>query len=247
MSVSLRCRARRGALKKCVKAVQMLEGVSATDTAFLRGLKVGAYSASVLHKFSLLLSHSCCSGSRSFDIMKSPRPFSALSLCVVAVAGFASSASAELIRNGNFNGFLHWGRFGSSGNAGTSPGNYYYNGNPQTSGVFQEFATEAYATYTFSFKLRNDATGTAGNNSAVVTFGNNTVLNLINQGTSADFTTYSFQAQTAGSFTTIRFSFANGGSQWHLTNVSVTGPTVPAPGALAVLGLAGLAGSRRRR
>ena len=179
--------------------------------------------------------------------MKSHHPFSALSLCVVAVAGFASSASAELIRNGNFNGFLHWGRFGPSNDSGTNPGNYYYNGNPQGSGVFQEFATEAYATYTFSFNLRNDATGTAGNNSAVVTFGNQTVLNLLNQGTSADFTTYSFQAQTVGPFTTVRFSFTNGSSQWHLTNVSVTGPSVPAPGALAVLGLAGLTGGRRRR
>jgi MYXO-CTERM domain-containing protein len=66
------------------------------------------------------------------------------------------------------------------------------------------------------------------------------------------FTTTTIAGATASGKASVIFRFvntstANGGGTNRIDNILVTGNVVPAPGALALLGVAGLIGARRRR
>ena len=89
--------------------------------------------------------------------------------------------------------------------------------------------------------------------SVVVAGGTGTGTNAWNTTTpQSGFTTTTIAGATASGKASVIFRFvntstANGGGTNRIDNILVTGNVVPAPGALALLGVAGLVGSRRRR
>jgi parallel beta-helix repeat protein len=111
----------------------------------------------------------------------------------------------------------------------------------------QTITTTAGNTYTLSFWLRNEG---AGDNDFTASWNGQTLLSLTNA-TQFGYKQYTYTVTAGGTASTIKFSAANGPSQWDLDNVSITGggtvvtppntpPTItkitesPATGALSV-------------
>ena len=82
----------------------------------------------------------------------------------------------------------------------------------------QTIATTAGQTYTLSFWLQNEASGT---NDFKAIWNGQTLLSLSNAAQSG-YTEYTYTVTATGSTTTLEFSAANGPSQWDLDNISLT-------------------------
>ena len=97
----------------------------------------------------------------------------------------------------------------------------------------QTIATTAGQTYTLSFWLQNEASGT---NDFKAIWNGQTLLSLTNAAQSG-YTEYTYTVTATGSATTLEFSAANGPSQWDLDNVSLTanGTVTPPPPAAPVI------------
>jgi len=173
----------------------------------------------------------------------------------VLVAGvvsilIAASASAELVVNGNFetgdfSGWTQWGDPSYSGANGVyspaGPGVAFFGPVGGFGGIYQDIATVVGEQYTFSFDLSmQDGTP----NSFFANFGGLEVMSYTDSG-GFGWTHYSFDVIASDATSQIKFGFYNSPAFMFLDNVSVT--ATPAPGAIALLGAAGLVGSRRRR
>ena len=87
----------------------------------------------------------------------------------------------------------------------------------------QTIATTAGQTYTLSFWLQNEASGT---NDFSAIWNGQTLLSLSNAAQSG-YTEYTYTVTATGSTTTLEFSAANGPSQWDLDNISLTANGTP--------------------
>ena len=89
----------------------------------------------------------------------------------------------------------------------------------------QTIATTPGQTYTLSFWLDNEA---SGSNDFTAVWNGQTLLSLSNAA-AFGYTQYSYTVTATSSSTTLEFSAANGPSQWDLDNISLiaTGPTGP--------------------
>ncbi len=174
----------------------------------------------------------------------------------------ASTASGNIVTNGGFtNGFNGWTMWGTAAPGG---GGLAYLGSiggdpmggggltvaqfdcPGPGGMYQDLSTVAGEEYTVSFGLRK-VTGSGNTNSFSLDFGSQTVMSLVNSPTINPIAYYSFDMTATGSTTRLQFNFQSTTFTWTVAAISVTPVPVPAPGAIALIGLAGLAGGRRRR
>ena len=174
----------------------------------------------------------------------------------------ASTASGNIVTNGGFtNGFNGWTMWGTAAPGG---GGLAYLGSiggdpmggggltvaqfdcPGPGGMYQDLSTVAGEEYTVSFGLRK-VTGSGNTNSFSLDFGSQTVMSLVNSPTINPIAYYSFDMTATGSTTRLQFNFQSAAFAWTVAAISVTPVPVPAPGAIALIGLAGLAGGRRRR
>ena len=187
--------------------------------------------------------------------MKLLKRLVATALFLISGLGFAGSASAELITNGDFetgntNGWINSDNFVSgnlSGFQAFGANALYFGCVTQLCSTFQTIATTADARYIFSFDY-----GSSGDTNAFFArFNGSDVFHTLNDGsTQFGFTHQSFTVFATGASTDVEFIGFNNPSYQALDNVSVienTG-TVPEPGSIALLlaGLAGLGFVKRR-
>ena len=174
----------------------------------------------------------------------------------------ASTASGNIVTNGGFtnqfDGWTMWGTAAPGGGGlaylGSIGGDPMGGGGltvaqfdcPGPGGMYQDLSTVAGEEYTVSFGLRK-VTGSGNTNSFSLDFGSQTVMSLVNSPTIDPIAYYSFDMTATGSTTRLQFNFQSAAFAWTVAAISVTPVPVPAPGAIALIGLAGLAGGRRRR
>ena len=174
----------------------------------------------------------------------------------------ASTASGNIVTNGDFanqfDGWTMWGTAAPGGGGlaylGSIGGDPFGGGGltvasfdcPGPGGMYQDLSTVAGEEYTVSFGLRK-VTGSGNTNSFSLDFGGQTVMSLVNSPTIDPIAYYSFDMTATGSTTRLQFNFQSAAFAWTVAAISVTPVPVPAPGAIALIGLAGLAGGRRRR
>ena len=179
--------------------------------------------------------------------MKNSSIVTVLSLSVAALAGSAGAA-VNLVNNGNFqtedfSGWTQWGDPSFSGvNNGTGPGVAYF-APFGVGGISQGISTVVGEQYTFSFDLSMTLGTPSSSNSFFANFGALEVMSYTDRG-AFGWTHYSFDVTASDATSQIKFGFHNAWGFIYLDNVSVT--ATPAPGAIALLGVAGLAGRRRR-
>lgn len=180
-------------------------------------------------------------------------------LGVLFVAGSAMpAAAANLIRNGGFEtgDFAHWELSGSRSFTGVSDfaphegtfaafmGPFGANGS-----LAQTVATQAGADYEISFWLRNEFGGVS---LFQASFDGAALLLDLQAEAAFPFRRYSFVRLAGGDAATLRFTYRNDPSYWHLDGVSVTRLTaaIPEPASWATMiagfGLVGMAYRRRR-
>ena len=198
-----------------------------------------------------------------------------LVLAILTVSGFAAlpsaPAQAELVTNGGFEtgSFSGW-NIGSPGDLKVveATDSTNYNAYPPHSGTYcakfassgvaddvltQTLPTTAGSMYDISFWLANDDQGVAPLNDFKVAFGGNRLLDLENSGDSA-YTHYQFTEVASGSLAALTFSGRQPPGAFYLDDISVTAAS-PVPeassvvslGLLLLLGLGGVAVSRRRK
>lgn len=177
------------------------------------------------------------------------RPLAALVAATALCLG--GTAQAGLVKNGDFeNGdFLGWTGSGVLGDFGVDTltphsGSYaaFFAVGPGT--IHQTLTTVAGKTYHIEFWLQNE--DTTGSNSMEFNWnGGAAEMSLLNEA-AFGYTKYEFLLDATGASTDISFSFTNVPAFWDLDDVSVS---VPEPGSLALVGLAGVAAifARRRR
>jgi MYXO-CTERM domain-containing protein len=175
----------------------------------------------------------------------------------------ASTASGNIVTNGGFtnqfDGWTMWGTAAPGGGGlaylGTLGGSGPFGEGgltvasfdcPGPGGMYQDLSTVAGEEYTVNFGLRK-VTGSGNTNSFSLDFGSQTVMSLVNSPDILPIAYYSFDMTATGSNTRLQFNFQSAGFAWTVAAISVTPVPVPAPGAIALVGLAGLAGGRRRR
>jgi len=188
--------------------------------------------------------------SPSEEAMKKSSNIIVLSL---SVAAFAGSASANLITNGDFSTrtFAGWTSWGDSTNqsvyawvpTGANFGLNYTGSADASGGIYQILSTVVGQEYTISFAISSDFTGRYN---VTAQFNNEMLLNLKDSGVYSNIAhhTYSFTTVATKVQSDLRFGFMSDDGWVYLDNVSVT--ATPAPGAIALLGVAGLTGRRRR-
>lgn len=180
-------------------------------------------------------------------------------LGVLFAAGSAAPvAAANLIRNGGFEtgDFAHWELSGSRSFTGVSSFAPHDGVFAAFMGPFgaegslaQTVATEAGATYEISFWLRNEVGGT---NFFQASFDGAPLLLDLQAEAAFPFRRYSFVRMAGGDAATLRFTYRNDPSYWHLDGVSVTrlNAAIPEPAGWAMMiagvGLVGAAYRRRR-
>ena len=192
------------------------------------------------------------------------RTLKLLTRCFALTLGLLGTcASAALVTNGGFEtgDFSGWTQFGYVTNTAVDvnapqSGTYgaYFGPVGDTGGIKQTLATSANQFYTVQFWLMSEAdvNNTSTPNSFDFTWGGNSVTSLLNAAAS-NYVQYSFTLQAASASTELSFTFQNDPAFWDLDSISVVesanpDQTVPEPGSLALIGLAGaLAGLVRRR
>jgi hypothetical protein len=185
------------------------------------------------------------------------RTVTAVAAVVLATAISAGAAHAELVTNGGFEtgDFTGWTQTGNTGATDVSDGAVAASGTfgaffgpvGSPGGITQSLVTVSGAAYVVSYDLLIEG-GTPS--SALVTFGGQTVLSLINP-VAAPFTHHSVVVSATGSLTNLAFSFQDDPDFFFLDNVSVQAVEVPEPATWATvivgLGMVGAARGRRRR
>ena len=184
--------------------------------------------------------------------MKNSSIVTVLSLSVAAFAGSASAA-VNLVTNGDFSTrtFAGWTSWGNSTNqsvyawepTGANFGLNYTGSADASGGIYQILSTVVGQEYTISFAISSDFTGRYN---VTAQFNNEMLLNLKDSGVYSNIAphTYSFTTVATKGQSDLRFGFMSTDGWVYLDNVSVT--ATPAPGAIALLGVAGLTGRRRR-
>ena len=159
----------------------------------------------------------------------------------VASSPLALTLTGPLVANGNFatGDFTNWTLGGNYTDTTYGPeifidtdaegGSTYAAGMGSVGSdgtLSQTIATTAGRTYTLSFWLQNEASGT---NDFKAIWNGQTLLSLSNAAQSG-YTEYTYTVTATGGTTTLEFSAANGPSQWDLDNISLTAnDTVPPP------------------
>jgi len=185
----------------------------------------------------------------------------AVAAALAMSAAAASTANGNIVTNGGFtnqfDGWTMWGTTAPGGGGlafiGTLGGGPMGEGGltvaqfdcPGPGGMYQDLNTTVGEVYTVSFGLRK-VTGSGNTNSFSLDFGSQTVMSLVNTPTIDPIAYYSFDMVAMDSTTRLKFNFQSTTFAWTVAAISVTPVSVPAPGAIALLGLAGLAGRRRR-
>jgi MYXO-CTERM domain-containing protein len=181
--------------------------------------------------------------------MKISNTAAVLSLSIAAFAGGASAA-LNLVTNGDFSTgtFTGWTSWGDSTNKFVSSniaafGKNYTGSADASGGIYQDLATVAGQEYTVSFVVGVDY---GVRDDFTAKFGSQLLLEIKDpNGLGYSMADHSFTAVAAGSTTRLEFGFMSQEGWYWFDNVSVT--ATPAPGAVALLGLAGLVTGRRRR
>ncbi len=177
-------------------------------------------------------------------------------IAVILTAAVSSSASADLVTNGNFSGCSGHTCTGWTFTRAASGTVFFYSagsaffGAEDTSDdeISQTLSTVPGQLYTVSFSLVVGDPRTNQNFS--VDFGPTTIFSELNMG-SASQTTFSFNVSATSLSTSLEFFGRNDPSSNILTAVSVVPGTTPLPAALPLfatgLGALGLLGWRRKR
>ena len=182
------------------------------------------------------------------------------SLCafaLIAAAGSVANAQ-ELLTNGGFEtgnltgwtltgsttGFGFGGRFWFQNPAQGAFQGYFGTDGPGTI-ISQSVAANPGDQLTVSFWFLSSVMNQEPlNNHFIATFDGATLVNMVNSGY-IGYTRYSFNVTATTVNPTLSFNLRNATEFHMLDGVSVV--AVPSPGAAAALGLAGVAGLRRRR
>ncbi len=182
----------------------------------------------------------------------------------LALGLIGTFANAALVSNGDFEtgDFSGWTQFGDPSNTAVDTvaaqfGAYgaYFGSVGDTGGIKQTLTTSANQFYTVKFWLMSEAdvNNTSIPNSFDISWGGNSVTSLVDA-SAFGYSQYTFTLQATSVSTDLSFTFQNDPAFWDLDSVSVTesanpdGGTVPEPGSLALVGLAGaLAGLLQRR
>lgn len=167
----------------------------------------------------------------------------AVFLASAATAGFKNPVLNGNFATGDLTDWTQWGNTSfTTVETGGLPGydNYGHFGPITTQGgIFQDISTVAGASYNISFDIRS----TDIPNSMFGSFDGTSYITFTNIN-SFEWAHYSFGVTAFSDLTEVRFGFLNGPNWIDITNITVE--AVPAPGAIALLGLAGLVGRRRR-
>ena len=176
----------------------------------------------------------------------------------LAVAALLASAPlrANIVVNGGFEtgDFTGWTQFGDTSFSAVDTnapfaGTYAaYFGPAETGGITQTLATTAGFLYHIHFWLQNEAdpTGNSLPNSFEFNWDGGAAEVTLSDAAPFGYTLYSMDLFATGATTDLSFAFTHIPAFWDLDSVSVT---VPEPGTLALLALAGgmLGFGRRRR
>jgi MYXO-CTERM domain-containing protein len=169
---------------------------------------------------------------------------------IAALALAAGAANADLVTNGGFEtgDLTGWTVFGDDTYIGvwdeqSQEGDFNaYFGPLETAGITQVLTAPAGSQIEVSFYIRSEAEGTP--NSLLAQLDGQTIANVVDF-TTFEWTHYTGTITTADANPTLSFTFTNPSDYTDMDNV--TASLVPAPGAMALLGLGGLVAARRRR
>lgn len=180
--------------------------------------------------------------------------------CLAAVALIASVAANAVpheVSNGGFEtgDFTDWTQFGDTSFSGVDTfaphsGTYaaFFGPVGFPGGIFQTIETTPGRDYTIDFWLMNEAdvSGSATPNFFSFNWDGGAAEFTLTDAPASGYTHYSFLLPATSTSTDLRFSFEHGPAFWDLDDVSTT---VPEPGSLALVTLAGglVALARRRR
>jgi hypothetical protein len=174
---------------------------------------------------------------------------------LIGVAGLAGAAQADLVVNGGFETagmagwtVVHTGSFSGQNGTGTAhTGTGYWSMGATSvsdqSDFYQDIATSIGQAYLVSFWAYDIDTASSG--TIHVTFGGVDVGPV--SGTVAGGTYTQYSATFTATATTTRLESVGWEASQYVVSDDYSVNAIPAPGAVALLGLGGLVASRRRR